>query len=311
MIMKVRSRPSSKKNYILKVILISCLIILLGWTMPKMFSVAATAVGYPFHVVNYWLENSSSLIPTFIRDRQDLEAEINSLEDKLVVEKRSDVTQQRLYEENVRLRQLLGVADDVRVAAAVIGRPVDLPYDLLQIDQGSDNGIEVGAPVFVGSDIVVGLVVHTAPQYAFVELFTTPGFEASAFISGPNVVAAIEGVGGGVARVRVPQGIPIVAGNLVFLPSIDPGVFGRISYVESEPTQPEQYGYISPDTAISGIHTVAVGQVSQISQSVEVIDVRIQDLLRTQLKIEGLSREVSTTTATSTESTSTSTSTTP
>ena len=279
--------------------------------MPKMFSVAATAVGYPFHVVNYWLENSSSLIPTFIRDRQDLEAEINSLEDKLVVEKRSDVTQQRLYEENVRLRQLLGVADDVRVAAAVIGRPVDLPYDLLQIDQGSDNGIEVGAPVFVGSDIVVGLVVHTAPQYAFVELFTTPGFEASAFISGPNVVAAIEGVGGGVARVRVPQGIPIVAGNLVFLPSIDPGVFGRISYVESEPTQPEQYGYISPDTAISGIHTVAVGQVSQISQSVEVIDVRIQDLLRTQLKIEGLSREVSTTTATSTESTSTSTSTTP
>jgi len=311
LIMKVRSRPSSKKNYILKVILISCLIILLGWTMPKMFSVAATAVGYPFHVVNYWLENSSSLIPTFIRDRQDLEAEINSLEDKLVVEKRSDVTQQRLYEENVRLRQLLGVADDVRVAAAVIGRPVDLPYDLLQIDQGSDNGIEVGAPVFVGSDIVVGLVVHTAPQYAFVELFTTPGFEASAFISGPNVVAAIEGVGGGVARVRVPQGIPIVAGNLVFLPSIDPGVFGRISYVESEPTQPEQYGYISPDTAISGIHTVAVGQVSQISQSVEVIDVRIQDLLRTQLKIEGLSREVSTTTATSTESTSTSTSTTP
>jgi len=276
--------------------------------MPKAATGVAVVVSYPFHSVNQWLENSSSLIPSFIRSRQTLEMEISELEDQLIIAERAHVTQQRLHEENKQLRQLLGSDSDARIAAAVIGRPDSLPYDLLQIDRGSDSGIEVGAPVFIGSDIVVGLVVHAASNYSFVQLFTTPGFEASAFISGPNVVATIEGMGAGVARVRVPQGIPISIGNLVYLPSIDPGVFGRISYIENEPTQPEQYGYISPETAISGIHYVAVGQVAQVLQSVEEIDETIQELVRTQLKVSGLSYTVATTTASSTD---TATSTTP
>lgn len=305
--MKVRSRPNSKKRYVARIVILSGLVVLVGWLAPRFISGVAAVVNYPFHATNQWLENSSSLVPSFIRSRQSLEEEIRSLEDRLVIAERTSITQQRLYEENLQLRKLLGVEQNERIAAAVISRPDDLPYDMLQIDQGSESGIEVGAPVFVGSDIVIGLVVHTAARYSFVELFTTPGFEASAFISGPNVVATIEGVGGGVARVRVPQGIPLSVGNLVYLPSVEPSVFGRIAYIENEPTQPEQYGYISPETAISAVHNVAVGQVSQISQSVEVIDDRILELVRTQFKVSGLSRSIATTTATSSEPTATST----
>jgi hypothetical protein len=160
---------------------------------------------------------------------------------------------------------------------------------LLQIDRGSNHGIEIGAPVFIGRDIVLGLVVHATTKYSFVELITTPDFKATAFISGPDVVVTLEGLGGGVARVLVPQGVPISVGNMVYLPSVEPGVFGRISYVENRPTQPQQYGYITPDIPISGLHKVAVGKLSQISQSTEVIDERITELIRNKLLVPDVS----------------------
>ncbi len=256
----------------------------------------------PVHGVNQWLENSSSLVPTFFRDRRSLEQQIEDLENRLSISERTSLTQQRLWEENNRLRGLLGVADDERLLAAVIARPSELPYDLLQIDRGSDHGVEIGAPVFVGRDEVVGLVVHVAPTYSFVEMLTTPGFETPVFISGPNVVVTMEGRGGGVARVRVPQGVPLAVGDLVYLPSVEPGVFGRLSYIENQPTQPEQYGYISPDIPLSGIYQVAVGKQSQIAQSVTVVDEQVRSLIEQSLLRSTLMNQELGTTSTATTS---------
>ncbi|MEY3784359.1 MAG: hypothetical protein RLZZ230_681, partial [Candidatus Parcubacteria bacterium] len=231
--MKVRSLHNSKEKRPLRVVVFVLLIIMVGMFLPKLFSVVSSVVMYPIHATNTWLDKSSSLIPTFFRNRVELENEIKSLNQDLVVAQRSTITQQRLWEENVRLRHLLGIDNEDRIAAAVIARPNELPYDLLQIDQGSDHGVEVGSPVFIGKDVVVGLVVHVAAGYSFVQLVTSPGFKASAFISGPDVVVTMEGMGSGVARVSVPQGVPLAVGNLVYLPSVEPGIFGRISYIEN------------------------------------------------------------------------------
>lgn len=287
--------------------MVSLLVILLGMLLPRMISVVAAIIMSPVHATQLWLEQSSSLIPTFFRDRRSLEKEIEVLEDRLVIAERTSLTQDRLWEENNRLRGLLGVAGEKRIAAAVIARPNELPYDLLQIDRGSDHGVIVGAPVFLGRDVVIGLVVHVAPGYAFVELATTPGFETNAFIAGPNVVVVMEGLGGGVARVKVPQGIPIRTGDLVYLPSIEPGVYGRISHVENLPTQPEQYGYISPDVSLQSVHQVAVGSLSQIARSAQEVNQKVQELLEKSLLMPGVmvgsSTNASTTVATSTPQT--------
>jgi len=277
-----------------QVVLVSFLVIGMLLVMPRIASFVSGVVMYPFHASAIWLDESSSLVPTFIRDRVSLQEKIAGLENELVVAAKVDLTQQRMLEENNYLRNLLGVGAQERTAAAVIARPNELPYDFLQIDRGRAHGIEVGAPVFIGQDIVIGLVAYTASQYSFVELITTPGFEASAFITGPNVAVTMEGMGGGVARVRVPQGISLTTGSLVYLPSIEPGVFGRISYVENLPTQPEQYGYITPDIAMSGLHRVSVGKLSQISRSVEEIDEKISEIIKKQLLVDGISVATST-----------------
>jgi hypothetical protein len=263
--------------------------VLIGLLLPKIISSVASVLLYPVHVTSAWINQSSSLVPSFVRDRATLAKQIKDLENELVTAGRIDITQSRLVEENNQLRNLLGIDSEERTVAAIIARPEELPYDLLQIDRGSNHGIEIGAPVFIGRDIVLGLVVHATTKYSFVELITTPDFKATAFISGPDVVVTLEGLGGGVARVLVPQGVPISVGNMVYLPSVEPGVFGRISYVENRPTQPQQYGYITPDIPISGLHKVAVGKLSQISQSTEVIDERITELIRNKLLVPDVS----------------------
>lgn len=287
--MKARLQHNSKYRKSTRIFIISVLVIGFGLLLPKAMSLVSEIVMSPVHAVNLWLEESSSLVPTFIRDRQSLEAEIKDLKNQLAVENKADLTQRRVIEENDRLRNLLGADNETRVAAAVIARPNELPYDLLEIDRGAKDGIEVGSPVFIGRDIVIGLVVHAADSYSFVQLITSPGFTATAFISGPNVVVNLEGVGGGVAKVKVPQGISLNVGNLVYLPSIEPGVYGRISAIENEPTQPEQFGYITPDIPISGLFQVSVGKQSQISKSTAVIDANILKIIQSDLVVEGLS----------------------
>jgi len=300
--MRVQSQRNSKRKRMIRIALVAVLIVMSGWFLPSAFAIVSAVFMSPFHMTNQWLSESSSLVPTFIRDRQSLQEEIQQLENQLQISSRTSVTQQRLLLENNRLRGLLGASEENRVVAGVIARPDTLPYDFLQIDRGTNDGIEVGAPVFVGTDIVVGLVAHTAQRYSFVELFTTPGFEATIFLSGPDVVAKMYGMGGGVARVSLPQGIPIQIGNLVHVPSVEPGVFGKIAYIENEPTQPEQYGYVTPNTTLNSLYQVSVGRVSQISQSVEEIDQRVRREIETRLVVKGVSLEVATSTSQATTS---------
>ena len=294
--MKVKLRHKSKHKKILRIVIVSVVFIIIGMLLPRLFSAVSAIFMYPVHVTNSWLEESSDFIPTLIRDKKSLHEQIEILENDLIAANRSDLTQRRLIEENNRLRESLGISDKARVAAAVIARPDELPYDLLQIDRGRNHGITIGSPVFVGKDVVIGLVVHTTGDYSFVELLTTPGFEATTFIQGPNITAKMEGVGGGIARVSVPQGVVLKVGNLVYLPTVEPGVFGRISYIESSPTQPEQYGYIAPDIPLSSLHFVSVGTQSQISKSIDEIDEVILERLKSELVVTGIGTTTASTT---------------
>jgi hypothetical protein len=135
---------------------------------------------------------------------------------------------------------------------------------------------------------VIGIIAHVDEQFSLTRLFTTPGFEATTYVVGSNIVATLEGVGGGIARVRVPQGIPLTVGSLVYIPSIQPGVFGRITFVESAPTQPEQYGYISPDKAISSLQYVAVGRQPLQSLDTARVMEQIESLAKDSLVVDGM-----------------------
>lgn len=226
---------------------------------PYIFRGVAAAFWYPFDSVRTWVEESGSSLPQYLRDRSALVAELEALKVRVSTEQGNANTLKKLQVENSEFRTQIGAVPEARVLARVIGRPNQLPYDMLMIDRGANHSVTLNAPVFLGSDQVIGFVSKVFEKTSLVTLVTTPGFVSSAYVVGPDIYTFAEGMGGGVLRVRIPQGILLQTGDLVVLPALDSGVYGDVSLVVAAPTQPEQYGYVSVDTPLQSLYYVSVG----------------------------------------------------
>lgn len=266
-ITRVNSRRISQNKKRLRTVLVTLICMLMLFSMPALFRTVASVIVSPVVVTKHWFTESGSSFPQYLRNRKELLDEIGLLKTNLAATGGERHTISTLTQENNALRSLLGDKGEERILAGVIGRPGNLPYDSLMLDQGSVDGIREGAPVYIGDDTVIGIVKNAAPQTALVELITTPGFDATVFIMGPDIYTNAVGIGGGQLRVGVPQGITLSVGDMVVLPSITSGIYGAISVVQSEPTQPEQYGFVAPHTPLSEIRFVSVGTTPMQSVS--------------------------------------------
>ncbi len=233
--------------------------LLLLFAVPKLLALSVSLVMSPVQSLQTWLAESSGSFPQYLRDRKELIAQIDVLRSQIASQSGEQFTLNLLSQENTELRSLLGDQKETRIVAGIIGRPNKLPYDVLVLDKGYDDGIVEGAPVFIGSNTVIGMTRKVFPKSSVVELVTSPGFTASVYIFGPNIYTNAQGVGGGQMRVGVPQGIELKEGDLVILPSVSSGIYGSVSVIDSVPTRPEQYGYVSPDIPLSSLRLVSVG----------------------------------------------------
>lgn len=268
-------------------LVISVAVVASGILLPWLILQVSAFVLYPFHAVTTWVKNSNDSIPVYLRSRSELVSEIESMKAKTAIETGTQQSIQRLLEENMQLRALANVGTTTdRVIARVIARPNSLAYDYLQIDRGSNHGLVVGAPVYSGLDTVIGIVIQVAPEYSFIELVSTPGFESTAYVIGPNVFSTLEGMGGGIARVRLPQGVSLSIGQLVLLPGVTSGVYGEIAWIENHPTQPEQYGYVASPLAINSIFYVSIdAKAAQTKTEIE-IEENIQKSIREKMILD-------------------------
>lgn len=283
---KANFRPSTTKRW-QRGLLITFFLLIFGWLFPLATSFVSYIVLTPVVAVSSWYQNSEAVLPKYLRSRTALIEEIEELKRIQITDTGTQLSIKRLLEENMQLRSAYGSGtSDNRLVAKVIAQPNRLNYDLLQIDKGSEAGVVVGAPVFLGLDTVIGAVVHVTPYYSFVELVTTAGFEATAYIVGPNIFAPFEGVGGGVARVKVPQGIALREGNIVLLPSVSGGVYGEVVSLENIHTQPEQYGYVTPPVSLQSLLYVSIGTAVPDRQNDLKIDEDIQTAIRSYFKLD-------------------------
>ena len=249
------------RNERLKVTLwVAVAVVLVLVLLPRLVSVTASMVLMPVVMVENWLQESDTTLAVYLRDRNELLVKQEELEQSLAELQQTDYTTVVLSAENELLRGLLGQATtSTRIGAGVVGRPTNLPYDVLVIDKGELDGVLKDAPVYLGRDQVIGVVAEVYGHSAVVALVTTPGLASTVYIYGPNIYTTAEGIGGGVLRVNVPQGILLEEGNLVVIPSFASGVYGTVTLVESVPTKPEQFGYVTIETPLSSLRYVSVG----------------------------------------------------
>ena len=139
----------------------------------------------------------------------------------------------RLYEENLELKERLGrIADPNAITAAVLLAPPAMPYDTLLLDAGERDGVSVGDRVAAGGTVLIGEIqeVYGATSRAF--LYSAPGAHQEGFLAVQGLAVATEGEGGGALRGRIPQGISVARGDELSLPSMSGGVLGFVEYVE-------------------------------------------------------------------------------
>jgi cell shape-determining protein MreC len=208
--------------------------------------------------VRTYFGTSSATLPSYVRNRSELFSEIQDLKETIGAQSGSAAIIERLTRENTEFRALLGDNTEERIGAGVIARPPYVPYDVLVLDRGSEDGIKEGALVYHTSDFVIGYVQNTFKKSAVVALFSSPNVESTVYVYGPDVYATAYGEGGGVIRISVPQGVPIAEGNVVILPMLNTGTLGTVQGVTSVPTQPEQHAYLSFPTSMQSIRLVSV-----------------------------------------------------
>ncbi len=188
-----------------------------------------------------------------------------------------------LQAENERLR-LFNEEEDI--LAGVIGRPTALPYDVLFIDKGTRDGIQVNAPVYAENDAAIGFIAAAYEENALVALLSTPGYVSTVYIYGPNIYTEAVGQGGGVTRIHVPQGVELAVGNPVVMPSLARGIYGSVSAVDSVPERPEQFGYMTSAIPLSSLRFVSVGKTPLKIMNFEEARASVEAVRRDFLQVE-------------------------
>lgn len=250
-----------KKLYVRSILFVAG-VFLVSYLLGSFVSGAVAVVLKPWYAVSSWASNGGGALPTYFRDRSSLHDEIARLNEELAGARLGHETESFLRAENDELRKLLAAdtrENGERIAAGVIGRPPYTPYDTLFLDRGSEHGILEGAPVYHFNNRLIGFVGKVFETSSIVSLLSAPEFETTVYVYGPNIYTTAHGAGDGVISVRVPQNITLTEGDTVVAPTLAQGLIGTIGVIRSEASEPEQYGYVLPDSSLQSIRLVSVG----------------------------------------------------
>lgn len=260
-LLKTKENFHPKRRFLsrYKILLYIGVVLLIGIFGRTMLGGVVTFVTHPIFVVGHYIETSSATIPVYLRERTTLLNQIQTLQQEIESQRGIATTVSVITEENKELRSLLGATSSPSVLAGIIARPPYSPYDIVLIDKGARDGVLSGAPVYYGSNMVLGYVRVVYEQYSLVTLFSSPNVESTVYVFGPNIFATAYGEGGGTIRMSIPQGIVVKEGDTVILPSLAGGVLGTVSVVQSIPTEPEQNAYITLEIPLQSIRLVRVG----------------------------------------------------
>lgn len=152
--------------------------------------------------------------------------------------------------ENAQLRALVGKrteSDDAAAAAArevvtgVLMRPPQMPYDLIVVKSGANEGIEVGDKAYAAIGFPIGDVVEVKPTTSVIRLFSAPGTKTEVLIGTSTTAVVAEGKGGGNFFLKLPKVTEIKEGDIVTRTYLSPETFSVIESVDS--TQGEAYTY--------------------------------------------------------------------
>ncbi|MEJ2110132.1 MAG: rod shape-determining protein MreC [Acidobacteriota bacterium] len=127
----------------------------------------------------------------------DTRSKNKELQDKVLYLNRINRSYAEILLENARLQRLLDLKESIEprtVGARVIARTPDFLSNVLYIDRGTKDGIQVDSPV-VSGDGIVGRTVYVSKNESQVQLITNPDASIGAMIEGTRTYGVLQGTG--------------------------------------------------------------------------------------------------------------------
>ncbi len=195
---------------------------------------------------NKTIETLFSFKKNLIQKNKELKSEL--LEMKVEVLKK-----EILETENRKLKSICNRKIENRegILARVIKRPgLSANYDFFIIDIGEDKRLKKGDIAVVKENFVIGKVEKVFANTAEIKLFSSPENKMRAILKPADVEIEIKGMGGGNFNAKIPKGTEAKKGDIITIPSINPGVFAQIEEIEEETTNPFKTLYFKIPTDI-------------------------------------------------------------
>ncbi|MDO8424223.1 MAG: rod shape-determining protein MreC [bacterium] len=191
----------------------------------------------PLWIVENRVTRSLASGVEIFRSRQALLSENTRLKDRLSSLELELSSRPPAQEENNALLELLGRrAESGGIAASVLVRPPQTPYDIILIDAGQNDGVTLGSEVTLAEGPVLGKVSELFPGSAKARLFSSAGEKTNAVLERSGLAITLEGAGGGNFKVVVPRETPVEMGDRILSADIFSRLLAVVEEVEIEQT---------------------------------------------------------------------------
>ena len=146
-----------------------------------------------------------------------------------------------LVDENRALADKAGALDALSpggIAAGVVSRPPESPYDSLIVKVGSKEGVVPGMEAFGPGGVPVGVVTDVLPDFSRVLLFSSPSMTFDAWLGGKHTPIRITGGGGGSFRASLPRLAGVAQGDQVYVAAGGALPIGSVVRIDTDPSSP-------------------------------------------------------------------------
>lgn len=209
-----------------------------------------------------------------VRNFFDLITSLRTLErDVVVLEKKieelqSEITRLKEFEkENAILKNQLGFAERTDynlLPAFVIGYDVTTVSQVIELDRGSDDGVQKDMPIIISGRMLVGKVFDVSAHTAKVLLIVDSASATNALVQDSRASGIIRGEHGlGLTMDTIPQGEEVKAGNRVITSGLG-GIYpkglliGEVEEVFANPNELFQTARVKPYIRFKDLEMVFV-----------------------------------------------------
>lgn len=167
---------------------------------------------------------------------------------------------QSLKNENEQLKEIVGRKSehDDRLLSVVLSRPPRVPFDSLIIDIGEKHDIHAGDLVYAEMDYIIGRVEAVYSNSSVVKLFSSPGEKIDVLVGSSTIPVVAEGRGSGNFYIKVPKNIPIVEGDQIIAPGLNPIVLGTAEHVDTSEGEAFSHIYFKLPVKLNALHYVQI-----------------------------------------------------